>query len=261
MIVGVTTEPLTTVEPFVKKMDMRYRVAIDSGKVTDETWMENVKGIPHAFIVDTNGIVVWAGHPMDGLEEALTNVLAGTYQPEEDKGVREKEQELQGLLMEQDFGGALTVVEELIALDGRSFDYYEMKIGLLGQTRDFDRIKTTYRQIYDAFQDSPEDLNTLAWMAVTSPFPICDLDVAWKAAQRAAELSKRQESAILDTLARVHYAAGEIAKAMNLQEEALKRAANDEERADLQATLDYYKSAAALRETIAKEAAAHEASP
>jgi thiol-disulfide isomerase/thioredoxin len=261
-IIGVTTEPLTTVEPFVKKMEMRYRVAVDSKKTSEETWMEGVRGIPHAFIVDTNGVVVWAGHPMDGLEEALTNVLAGTYQPpKEDSRVREKEQELQGLLAEQNFDGALKIVEELIVLDAKSLDYYEMKLGLLGQLRSFDRIKTTYRQIYDAFQDSPEELNTLAWMAATSPFSTCDLDIAWKAAHRAADLTQRRESAILDTLARVHYAAGGIAEAMRLQEEALTRAANDKERAELQVTLDYYKSAAVLRETIAKDAAAQPGSP
>jgi thiol-disulfide isomerase/thioredoxin len=261
VIVGITSEPLEKVEPFAKKMEMRYRVALDTKNANDETWMAGISGIPHAFIVDGQGKVVWAGHPMDGLEEALTNVLAGTYNPEETKGFRQKEKELQGLLMEQDLEGALKLVQELIALDPKSFDYYEIKLGLLGQARDIEKMKATYREIYEAFPDSAQDLNTLAWGAVTSPFPMCDLEIAWKAASRAAELTKRGESAVLDTLARVHYAAGRIAEAIAVQEEALKLAANDEERADLQGTLDYYQSAAALREVIAKESAAQQAVP
>jgi thiol-disulfide isomerase/thioredoxin len=261
VIVGVSAEVPKTVEPFLKKMKMRYRVAIDTNGANESTYMEGVRGIPYAFIVDKNGVVAWSGHPLDNMDETLTEVLAGTYRMEEIRGVREKEQELQRLLMDQDFKGALKTVDKLIALDPKKFDYYEMKLGLLGQTRRPDQVKPLFAQTFKACQDSAKDLNTLAWMAATSPFMICDLELAWKAATRAAELSGRKESVVLDTLARVHYAAGAINEAMAIQQEALGVASNDEERDDLQATLNYYRSAAALRELIIKETEPRKESP
>ena len=77
-IIGITNEPLETVEPFVKRMGqkMEYSVAIDNGRATTKEFMEryNVRGIPHAFVVK-NGKVLWNGHPMDNLEEAIDNAL------------------------------------------------------------------------------------------------------------------------------------------------------------------------------------------
>ncbi len=76
------------VAPFVKKMGdkMTYRVALDD-KTTDskgamaKTWMEAAgrDGIPSAFLVDTNGIIAWIGHPMALKEQTIEQVLAGTY--------------------------------------------------------------------------------------------------------------------------------------------------------------------------------------
>jgi len=38
-----------------------------------------VNGIPHAFIVDKEGHIVWHGHPMGELEQTLDAVLARKY--------------------------------------------------------------------------------------------------------------------------------------------------------------------------------------
>jgi thiol-disulfide isomerase/thioredoxin len=261
VIVGVTTEPISTVKPFMEKKEMRYRVAIDVSNANAATWMEGIRTIPHSFIVDTNGIVVWSGNPLDGLDGVLTNVLAGTYKPGSETAAREKQQKLQELLMGGDMEGAVKAVDELIALDPKNFEYYQTKLGILFQARSFGGVPAVYLEIYKAFEESAKELNTLARIAATSRFPMCDLDIAWKAANRAADLTHRQESPSLDTLARVHYAAGRIRDALTVQEEALKRATSDPERAELQYTLDYYKSAIALGETIAKEAAAQPPAP
>src|SRR5579863_3215856 len=78
------------VAPFVKDMGdkMTYRVALDDktknekGAMAD-TWMTAAGqgGIPTAFLVSTNGIIAWIGHPME-LEEkqdVIDQVLAGKY--------------------------------------------------------------------------------------------------------------------------------------------------------------------------------------
>jgi thiol-disulfide isomerase/thioredoxin len=76
------------VAPFVKQMGdkMQYRVALDDKTGSDkgkmaETWMDAAgqNGIPTAFVVDTNGIIAWIGHPMTLEAKTLDSVLAGTF--------------------------------------------------------------------------------------------------------------------------------------------------------------------------------------
>ena len=161
-------------------------------------------------------------------------------------------EELQKLLMAGDFDKALDTLDKLLAKDRQNSEYYELKIGLLAQVGKLEKAKSLYQDMFEVFADSAEDLNTLSWMAVTSPFEMCDLELAWKAAMRATELSKRENSAILDTLARVYYAAGLLDLAVKTQNEAIERSAGDEDKESLRATLDYYTSAAALRDQIEK---------
>jgi peroxiredoxin len=252
VIVGVTSEAQETVRPFIEKMGMKYLVAVDTNHTFSETYMEGIPGIPHAFIIDTNGMVVWSGHPSDGLEDSLSEVLAGTYNLERVRAAQGEDEELQKLLMAGDFDKALDTLDKLLAKDRKNIEFYELKIGLLAQTGKMEKAKRLYRDMYEEFADSAEDLNTLAWMAVTSPFEMCDLDLAWKAATRATELSKRENSAILDTLARVYYAAGLLDQAAKTQKEAVEKCANSEERKPLKASLGFYTSAAFLRNQIEK---------
>lgn len=81
-IIGVTDEKENVVAPFVKKMagKMDYRVAIDDKDKTSTGYMGAYKigGIPHAFIVQEKK-VLWHGHPMDGLDQALKDIVAGKY--------------------------------------------------------------------------------------------------------------------------------------------------------------------------------------
>ncbi|HEX5219126.1 MAG TPA: redoxin domain-containing protein [Verrucomicrobiae bacterium] len=81
--IGVSDEDAPTVKKFVNKMgdQMDYTVAIDDDRQTSKGYMEafDQNGIPHAFIVDREGRVVWQGHPMDGLEEALAEVVSGKF--------------------------------------------------------------------------------------------------------------------------------------------------------------------------------------
>lgn len=81
IFIGVTDEAVATVRKFVTKMgdQMDYVVAVDQDKKTSAGYMEafGQGGIPHAFIVDKEGRIVWHGHPMNGLEKAVAEVLAG----------------------------------------------------------------------------------------------------------------------------------------------------------------------------------------
>ncbi|TAK98154.1 MAG: redoxin domain-containing protein [Verrucomicrobia bacterium] len=81
IFIGVSNEEVDTVKKFVEKMGdkMDYTVAVEKGQETSEDYMSafGVNGIPHAFIVDKEGRIVWHGHPMAELEATLQAVLDG----------------------------------------------------------------------------------------------------------------------------------------------------------------------------------------
>jgi thiol-disulfide isomerase/thioredoxin len=81
VVVGISDEDPGTVKPFVKSMaeKMDYTVACDDDRQTFASYMEAYRhnGIPTSFVVDKSGKVVWDGHPMAGLDQAIEATLAG----------------------------------------------------------------------------------------------------------------------------------------------------------------------------------------
>ena len=82
-IVGISFEPLGTVKPFVEKMgtNMEYTIAVDKNGRTTDAYSSAVGdgGIPHAYVIDKSGVIVWHGLPSEGLEKVVNQVVAGTF--------------------------------------------------------------------------------------------------------------------------------------------------------------------------------------
>lgn len=104
--VGVSDEDVSTVKKFVAKMGdkMDYSVAVDDDKKTGEAYMGafGIDGIPHAFIVDKAGRIVWHGHPMGDLEKTLEEMAAGKFDLEKSNrrgDARKKVEEFQEAAM------------------------------------------------------------------------------------------------------------------------------------------------------------------
>ncbi len=60
-VVGITDEPNQVIRAFVKTLPIDYPVASSR---QDASANFGVSGIPHAFLVNKEGIIVWQGHPM-----------------------------------------------------------------------------------------------------------------------------------------------------------------------------------------------------
>jgi peroxiredoxin len=60
-VIGVTSEPAAKIQAFVRKKEMNYSVAIDEGGELSAAY--GIRGIPHALLVNAQGVVVWRGHP------------------------------------------------------------------------------------------------------------------------------------------------------------------------------------------------------
>jgi len=73
VILGISDEPASTVKPFISQMNMQYLVMAEGGATQQDY---GVRGIPHAVLVDPDGIVQFIGHPMNGLDAAIEKVLS-----------------------------------------------------------------------------------------------------------------------------------------------------------------------------------------
>lgn len=212
------------VEPFVAKMaeKMEYRVAMDDrsdgGKgVMAADWMAAAErdGIPCTFIIDRSGIVAWIGHPMK-MEKALTQIIDGTF----DVAAQRKRDEIA-----QEGNKLVRKFAELMRKDKNYEEAYKVA-----------------KQVGEHPEADSNNLNAIAWMiATTTETEHRDLDLALTYAERAAKLDER-EAGTLDTLAKIHFEKGNVAKAVEIQTEAVNKA-EPEMKESLTKTLDEYKKA------------------
>jgi len=74
-IIGVTGESPSKTEPWVKAKGAKYAYAYDKGKKLSRAL--GVTGIPHAFLVDPGGTIVWRGHPGNLTPDIIEKHLDG----------------------------------------------------------------------------------------------------------------------------------------------------------------------------------------
>ncbi len=229
-VIGVTSadkrNTLEKVQQMTKdKQDvLDYTVAWDQERKTNEAWMKASKqnSIPCVFIVDQKSRIAYIGYPED-MDAPLESIVAGRNDIAATKAAYEKRMEVElkfdcfrTSLKEGKFEEAYTAANELVS---------------------------------GPYKDNAEMLNVIAWSIVDPAAEVKtkDLAVAFKAAQRADELTKSQDPGIVDTLARVHFEKGDVQKAIALQTKAVALANDEKMKKALQESLDEYKSKAANR--------------
>lgn len=146
VFVGLSDEKSEVVKKFVTKMGdkMDYTVAVDGGN-TYTSYMGGfgVNGIPHAFILDKEGRIVWHGHPMDGLDKVLHEVVEGTFDLKKSAAKSRQQAEVnkklqayaRRIMVDDNDEDTKKLEEELFALDkelggimnGQKFDPAEIR--------------------------------------------------------------------------------------------------------------------------------------
>ena len=253
-------EAAKKVKDFVKAQGdkMSYAVAIGGDKFLRD-WLEAAKvdGIPHAFVINGDGVIVWMGHPMQLNEKLLGDLLTGTAAPEPDKNKSEKKtkdgtvkdetsstlEKLGEALNKKNWDLAEKILPEaLLTLNAR--DQANLKesaeaIIALGRG-DPSKINAMYEKSSQDHSDNAEVQNEIAWDLLTNPRfgKNINLTLAEKCAVRAVALTKEEEADKLDTLARVRWLQGRKEEAIKLQEKAVSKASYLSLKEELQLTLD-----------------------
>jgi thiol-disulfide isomerase/thioredoxin len=259
--VSVTTKDknnsLEQVEKMVaQKGDlMGYTVAFDKESETKGAYRDaaGTNGIPVSFVVDKSGQVVFIGHPMY-LDLVLKGVTAGTWNIEEGaKQVADLDEKFNDLFktIQSDPKAANSQFAEFakVAPGGAVFAGAPLFASLM-KANAYDEAYPLGKSLVDtaiAHKDT-YDLNMIAWTIVDPESSITkrDLDLALRAANKAAEITENNEAAILDTLARTYFCKGDTAKAIEIETKAVSLAQAERfdktMRADIEKSLAEFKA-------------------
>lgn len=207
------------VAKFVQGMGakMDYNVATDTasaGGFMSKNWMDAAKqdGIPTAFIVDKAGKIAWIGHPMT-MEEPLAKITAGKWDVAAEKKRIDAAQSAERAAMQkmQAFGEKF----QPLLMAGKLDEAFAV---LDKETASSPELGMQVAQM----------LNQIAWTIAEGkqklPAEFDGLkDKTLPLAQKAVDLTKGEDGMVLDTLAFVHYKAGNLKEALELQEKAVTK--------------------------------------
>lgn len=226
VVIGISDESPGVISSFVDRMGkkMDFTVAADRRSATTLAYFRpfGVQGIPHAFIVDKKGRLVWNGSPFQGMDQIVDQIANDKFDLEA------------ALRMAKANKLLATYFDTAIQADRPSMPKGERKKLL-------DKAAQTGRQILDLAADSPPILDMLAWNILTLPqLKTRDTDLAVAAARRAYEKTDKKNAAVMDTYARALWDTGKKAQAIDLQEKAVALAEEPRLKAFLKNNLERY---------------------
>ena len=243
-IVSVSKYPLEIMEKFVKANEDQMGFSV--GKVSEElsdTYMTGVKGVPYAFLINRDGIVVWKGHPAN-IDDMLAKTIEGNIDIKQLKKIAQLEASLEEALITNDPDIIIPVNQQLLAADTTNERALEIGIKIAIYNGEPEMI----REIFDKVQLKGlggHKANAFAEMLVTGS----DLEYRYlEAAIKFSVYALKQEPAndtYMDTYARVLYCLGDIEKAITWEKKAL---ALNPKTSSYQSKLDYYTAIKAIRE-------------
>ncbi len=251
-IIGVAiSDQLPKVEAFVEEKGdaMSYLIAYDDEKrKTASVYMDGTmsRGIPTVMIINREGTLSWVGHPMNGMDDALEAIVEGTFDLEAAKLADEKrrsslreqamlQQKLKPIMdkvgeamLDNDYKTAIALLDEAIALSPEMLAHYHInKYNIaVGDMKDPAVAKRIAGQIEASpLMDNPNALNAVAWAIVDparpTPDELRDLAFAQRLAEKADKMTDHNNPAIIDTVARVWFAKGDVNQAIMFQKKAI----------------------------------------
>ncbi len=248
--VSVWEQDQSKVKPFVDEMGdkMAYRVAMDvvpEGAQGDQgamakSWMTaaGARGIPTAFIVGGDGKIYWSGHPME-MEEPLEKIASGSWDVKtaiaENQRAKEEEVKIGKLqttimqaLQSGDSKKVIATADEIVQVKPKYVMFVgPMKLTALIKLDEQEKaLEYGKKLLASDLSKEAQGLNGLAWAIVDPDAKLKPsaklIELAVESAKKADELAKEKDPAIADTLGKAYFDSGNIAKAVETQERAVK---------------------------------------
>ena len=197
VVVGVSDESAERIKEFVQRegSNIQYVIAADDQRKTALSYMNavNQRGVPYAFVVGTNGTVLWHGSPLAGLNKALDLITSGQYDLDQ-----VKKSQVAGHQMEQYLG--------------------------LARRRDF-RAKQAGLALLASRTNDVQLLSDMAYEITTAPKLVNrDLALAGEAIDQAEKLSATNQAPVMGVRAVWLFISGKQDIGMSLATQALNSA-------------------------------------
>lgn len=128
VLLAITSEAKPRVEAFLEHTPIHYQIGFDAQNTTTAQWLGAGGGIPQVFVVDGNGILLWRGHPMGGLDYVLKKVVEGSYTQETALAVAEAEAVMQQAIARNDMVGIESAAAILLVLEPDNLNRHEFMV-------------------------------------------------------------------------------------------------------------------------------------
>lgn len=244
LFVSVSNETVAKVKAFIKTMPMHYHVGVGGSSAAYAAYMKGVRGIPHAFVADQKGTVVWKGHPMMGMDDVVGQLVEGTFDPAKAKKLAKLRERLQKARSYEQAYAALDAMIEAFPDDPGA---YRRKRGLLSRQGKDDEAHALLLKMAKACGSDPEVLAEVAAELATTPdLQRRDLEKALELVTQASKLTEGKNADVLAVQARCQYELGRLAQAVAIAEQAAAQAPEAEAEA-FKAAVAFYKAELARR--------------
>jgi len=236
-IAGLSNEDMEKVGPFVAEQGDRMAYNVGSAPAElYKSYMDGIPGIPHAFLVNSDGIVVWHGHP-GTFDEIMQRAVAGTLNPE----VIKLENSIQTNLQRRQVEPAVAQARKLLAIEPTNL----LSLSLMGYVLQEEGDAEGYRALFSTIDQeavSGHQASQLANLLLEQELAYRNLDLALAFAAQAKQ--KQGDSAdALSIYARTRYLVGDLPGAIAAVQQALELEPDSDA---LSAELGYYQQAQEL---------------
>lgn len=205
-IVGVTEHrddnTLEIVKQFVDKQGEKldYAIAFDKDGAVSRAYMEasGQDGIPTAFVIEQQGRIAWIGHPMDGLDEVIEEVVSGKFDIERARKLSDVQRSLWASWQEENWEAVFKAARAWAALEPGDATPHLVRFQILahdlGKT---DAARDVLVEAVKALHDHADGLAALA-SEISREEPEQGIaEVALQAAARALELEPNHADALM----------------------------------------------------------------
>ncbi len=232
-IVSFTNDEEADVRQFLEKHPMEYSSFVDKdgGSVISYMAADNRTSIPHAFLFDKSGTLVWIGNPLDNLEKRINQVISGQLSGEKAMKVKALRDELQEAFASQNFSKVLDTLDKLEVLEPDNSQYYQIHYRILTELGEADpfEIKDLLDKWYKGVQDDAEGLVILSMIAIDQGHPSArNPQLAITAARKAYAMDSEAKPQAGLNLAEAYKAVGRIDLGMKVLDQVAEESKSPE---------------------------------
>ncbi len=248
-IIGITNESIEVVEEFAGNAGFMYNVGVDKDNQTASLYRKGEQGIPHAFVIGEDGKVAWYGHPMDGMDTVIEQIIEGKYDRKKAASMCILKKKMGRALSSNDRDSLINIANKIIEINPDD----QQAFGILSQLyvieEDPESYKKLCRTLVNSGSNNSEMLFVVAEAMLTNnDLKFRDIEIALKAAESSNQTDENAQ--ILKLLGQIYFEIGYIDHAIMYLKRALSKADGEYDKKKLEDILNYYTSVSRLSKIL-----------